>query len=343
MGAGRLAQQDPGNRGTGAEEETKAGDVELPHGGIMHEVAQERGRGHRDRAPFVLDELRCNPRTPDVLHHALHAARKRHDAGVHEPGLVRERRTHVHDVALVHPEQLPCQPRLGEQGVGGVHDTLGLSGGAGGVHQLGNVVGSGAKRGEMAPGIDAVLPRHFQEETFEARFGVLAPDDQHLLEVRQIGTDAVDHRRVVDAAERARHDEQLRLREAEHEAKLALAEDRHQGVEDRADPGAGRVEHEVVPPAGQLRGHDIAAPDPQFDQAQRRPVGHSLQLSERPGGPCPAGHLVADDGHIVGPRGRDPVEMVDYQLVAPESGAGQLPQPAIRDDRFKHCRVRPRG
>ena len=343
MRAGRLAQQDPGDRRAGAEKEAKARDVELSHRGVVHEIAQERGRGHRDRAPFVLDELRCNPRVPDVLHHALHAARQRHDAGVHEPGLVRERRTHVHDVALVHPEQLPCQPHLGQQGVGGVHDALGLSGRAGGVHQLGDVVGAGAKRRETAIDIDPAFPRHFQEELFETRFGVLAPNDQHVLEVRQVGTDAVDHRGVVDAAERARHDDQLRLREAEHEAQLALAEDRHQGVEDRADPGAGRVEHEIVPPAGQLPGHDLAAPDPQLGEAQRHPVGQPLQLSERQGFSLPAGGLVADHGDIAGPRGRDPVEMIDDQLVAPEAGGGQLPPPALRDDRFNRHRARRPG
>ena len=285
----------------------------------------------------------ATPRIPDVLHDALHAARQRHDARVHEPGLVRERRTHVDDVALAHPEQLPRQPRLGQQGVRGVHDALGLAGRARRVHQLGDVVGAGTKRRETGIHIDAFFPRRFQQDVFKTRFGVLAANHQHLLEIGQTGADLVDHRGVVEAAERAGHDEELRLRETEHEVQLALAEDRHQRVEDRTEPGAGRVEHEMVPPAGQLYGHDSAAPDPQLGEAQRRPVGQSLQLSESQGDPLPAGGLAADHRDIAGPRGRDPVEMIDDQIVAPEAGAGHLPQPALRDDRIKHRRVRPRG
>ena len=205
-----------------------------------------------------------------------------------------------------------------------MHDALGLAGRARRVHQLGDVVGAGAKRRETGIDVDAFFPRRFQQDVFKTRFGVLAANDQHLLEIGQTGADLVDHRGVVEAAERAGHDEQLRLREAEHEAQLALAEDRHQGIEDRTEPGACRVEHEMVPPAGQLYGYDIAAPDPQTGQAQRHPVGQPLQLSERPRCPLPAGGLVADHRDIVRPRGGDPVEMVDDQLVAPEAGAGQL-------------------
>ena len=138
----------------------------------------------------------------------------------------------------------PLRQRLvrRDQGVVGVHDALGLAGGAGGEHQQGDLVRVRPQRGQLGR-VAALLPRGGHERLpGRVRLAGLAVDDEHVLQGRPVRPEPVHHRRVVEAAELPRHDDDLGFGEPDHEADLAVPVDRDQRVADRADPGGREVQ-----------------------------------------------------------------------------------------------------
>ncbi|MDF1722605.1 MAG: hypothetical protein P1U65_18185 [Minwuia sp.] len=59
--------------------------------GDMHQIAEKGRRGHGNRASLLADQPCRNNRVPDILQHRPDPQHQGHDAGVHEPGLMRDR------------------------------------------------------------------------------------------------------------------------------------------------------------------------------------------------------------------------------------------------------------
>ena len=113
-------------------------------------VGEERRGAHRVGDPLGLDELHEVGRVPDLLQDETRAGAQGELHAVEEAGLVPERRRHVADVARGGAERALDRLDRGRDRVGGVHHALRLAGGAGGEHQLDDVVGPGTQQAEQA-------------------------------------------------------------------------------------------------------------------------------------------------------------------------------------------------
>ena len=92
------------------------------------------------------------------------------------------------------------------------------------------------------------LPVRLRQEGVEI-VAAAAADDDDPTQVGQVGA-ARRHRRMVEAAERLRGDDNFGFAVPEHEGQFALAEDRHQRIERRANARAGEIEAGEPPPLG---------------------------------------------------------------------------------------------
>ena len=192
-----------------------------------------------------------------------------------------------------------------------MHDPFGLASRTRGVHDLGDLVGVRAPRGEQGRDVEAGLVRWIEQALLEGRRGVVAADHQHVFERRQAGSQAGQHGGVVAATERARHDHYAGRGMAEHEFELTLPEDRHEGIDDHADAHACGVQRGVFPPARQLHADDVTRRESEPREAggdadgmgAQRAIGQHASRAEQT--------VVIDDGNSRRGLPCDSVEAID--------------------------------
>jgi hypothetical protein len=153
---------------------------------------------------------------------------------------------------------------------------LGLTGGARGEDEQGDVVGVWPSRGQRGvpflPWLgDELLVR-------QVALVALAVDDHDVLDGRPVLAQTRDHGRVRERAEAARDDHQPRPGQANHEPHLSLAVGGDQGVADRADARNPEVDDDPLDPVRHLERDDIPGGDPELEQTGGEAVDLGLQL-----------------------------------------------------------------
>ncbi len=146
----------------------------------------------------------------------------------------------------------------------------------------------------------------------------LASDDEGVREVRlgRVG----DHGGVVEVAEHRGRDDDLRARMVEHELQLAPAQDGHHRIGDGADPEAGEVERDELPPVRKLVGDDIACLDPEASEADGDALDARSQFAIGQARALARGHVMGDDGKRLRPVVQERIEVVEKGAVLPEAG-----------------------
>ncbi len=234
---------------------------------------------------------------------------------------MRDRRAHVHHVFIGQCKQFTRQAHLAQQRIGRVHRTLGLTRRARCVHELGDGVAAGPLGFVGCRGMEAVGERRLQKCLLEVRRRIATAHDADMLQVRQFGAQPGNHPGVVESAKALRNDQYLGVGETQHESQFTFAKDGHQRIDGRAQAHAGGIEHQVVPPTRQLHGDDIPWPDAQLGQSHRDPVGHDFELTEGVTHCLVGGGRVRDHGGALRRCLRYPIEMVDDEIVAPQTCA----------------------
>ena len=223
-----------------------------------------KGRRHRGVGDVLVDhDAHAVLDLPDVLQHGggAEADCQHHDGDV--AGHVTDWRAGQHDVAGVEMKAPAERIGAGDQAVRGVHHPLRRTRRSGGEHHHREIVGMKRRCGGAGGSLDS---RAALEQQLVEAVLALAVDDDHVLELGQLGAHARRHRFVVEATEQLGHDQHLGLGEGQHVTELALAEDRHERVDDRPEPAAGQRDDNELPPVRQLDGDDVAPADAEAEQ-----------------------------------------------------------------------------
>ncbi|MNT03807.1 hypothetical protein D3C72_1383580 [compost metagenome] len=222
-------------------------------------------------------QLRSSGRVPYIQQHRRRAQHHRHHQPVHEAGLVGHGRRHEHHVIAVQSQPFCIGVDVGHQGIGRVHDALGLTRGAAGIDELCDGIGLYPVLFQNMRRIGTLFPRGLGKQGLKA-VRTRSTNGRDVLQVRQLRLNAFEHGLVIHIAKVLEHDDHLSFTVAEHEQQLALAEDRHQGIEHSTNARACQVQHRELPDIGQLAGHHIGGPHTQTPQPHRYTVGHASQL-----------------------------------------------------------------
>jgi hypothetical protein len=252
-----LGHHDPRDRGAHAAEERQRTKVTLGLGDGQHHVVQEGGgsRGAGDGVP--LDQLEEQLRVPEFLQDGGGAEGERQASAVQQAGQVGERGGRVNDRPVGQTEPLGQRTQRRDQGVVRVHRPLGLTCGARGEDEQGDVVGVWPSRCQGVGGVP-LLPRRGDELLVrQVALVALTVDDHDVLDGRPVLAQTRDHGRVRERAEAARNDHQPRPGQSHHEAHLALAVDGDQRVADRADARHPEVDDDPLDPVRHLERDDI--------------------------------------------------------------------------------------
>ncbi len=180
------------------------------------------------------------------------------------------------------------------------------------------VVGIGSPRREETAGVAPLLPRRIKKDFLKAGFAVAA-DDEHILQLRQVGPDVGHHGRVIEAAKGARDDEYLAFRKAKHEGQFALAKNRHQWIGHGADPYASQMQRGELPPVRQLAGNNIAFLHAEFREADRDTFDNLAEIAVAEAGGLIRHGVEVDDGRLVRHFGDATVEVAGGRLAGPEA------------------------
>ena len=252
------------------------------------EVGEYRGRAGVERDEEVVEKA----------DHAGHARRRVDDVGGGDLGALTDR---AHDRV---------------QRVVRVDDTLGLTGGAGGVHDEEDIVGAGSAAIEIGSG----KRRRGGEPGGEielAGMGAVEVDENAMAQRRQAWRELAEQIAVREPHPRRGADVHHGLGARENELDLAPAVIGRDRCDHGADPRAREGGSGELPPRRQLERDDVFAADAERDQggsdmvdlARKLAVGHrDLILGERARG---------DHGRLVGRARGGSAQVVDEGGVAP--------------------------
>ena len=144
------------------------------------QIIQEWGGAHGEGRTLIADLPRHFRGGEDILQNRRAAQHDGQHNAIHEAKLMRQGGGHVDHIIHAKPKPFGEILQIGQHGVGTMHDTFGLTGGAAGVKKLDHLIRAGTIGWREGRGRCCIFKQP------RKTIGAVTPDHENMRELRQV-------------------------------------------------------------------------------------------------------------------------------------------------------------